>query len=155
MILASALSACGQDISDTTNIELVRTVMEHRLIWMQDSTQYNACRIHEQLGRPDNLSARLGPLGSRLLNQLDNPCAAPRPKGPVINLMSVTVEDSIGRVILFIIRGEFGHEEEYMLRMTPGGPPWAIEEVRLTGWTHYNPPPRLSPPLKERLEVRS
>jgi hypothetical protein len=146
-ILAISMSAFAQEGPDTIAIELLRTVMPHRLMWLRDSTLYNACQIYEKLGRPENLAERLGPHGGPLLNRQGDPCAGPRPRGSAINLSSITVEDSIARVVLYVIRGEFGHEEEYTLRTPPpGGPSWAIEEVRLSGWTHYNPPPRSAPP---------
>lgn len=145
-LCAAPMPGAAQETPDTAAISVVRAVMEHRIIWLQDPTLFNPCRLYEVLGRPDDLGRALGPRASRLLDQREEPCASPTLRAP-ITLLSVEVGDSIAAVQLSVTRGEYTYTEDYTLRKPEWRDWWGVSEIRMSGWGIYAlPPPRLSPP---------
>ena len=43
-LCAAPMPAAAQETPDTAAISVVRAVMEHRIIWLQDPTLFNPCR---------------------------------------------------------------------------------------------------------------
>lgn len=145
-LFAVPVPGAAQETPDTAAISVVRAVMEHRIIWLQDPTLFNPCHVFEATGRPDDLRRRLGPHASRLLDPREKPCASPTLRAP-ISLFSVEVGDSTAAVQLRVTRGEYAYTEDYTLRKPEWQDWWMVSEIRMSGWGQfYLPPPRLSPP---------
>ena len=60
-LCAAPVPGAAQETPDTAAISVVRAVMEHRIIWLQDPTLFNPCRLYEVLGGPDDLGRRSVP----------------------------------------------------------------------------------------------
>lgn len=144
-VLCSGHVASAQQAHADPAPDIVGEVMEYRLYWMGDSTQFNACRVYEHIGRPANFPAVLSVAARRLLDRPADPCGKGELPPRRVAIHSVTVGDSVARVSVFVLKGEKRHREDFRLRGGRSGP-WEVEEVTLSRHMYFSPPPPAARP---------
>lgn len=136
LLIALPRPARAQEKADSVALEVVRAMMERRVWWRIDTTEFIACSIYEKLGRPANLAERLGPVASSLLDSPVNPCDARTRSESDIALVSVAVADTTAEVILLVHRGANSYVEKCMMRLSERDG-WTLTEIRTSGWGAY------------------
>lgn len=143
-------TAGAQQASETGRIGAVNSVIEYRIVFMDDTTRFDACSVHRWMGRPDTLAAVLTRRSRRVVAPVEAPCerasAAPAQRpSRVVRVDSVAVADTTAHVFLTVFKGETRVFEKYDLRAYSPGPGWGINTVTLTGALRITPGSRRPP----------
>lgn len=139
ILLLASKTAIAQQVSHTTALDVIRTVMEHRLYWEQDTTKFSACQVFEYAGRPPDLTERLGSLAETFIGPVEgDPCANQETRSAGISIYGLSVEDSTVHLRLRIFKGEYAHVADYSLLPGRGVKPWRVHQVLLHGWTQFS-----------------
>jgi hypothetical protein len=152
LCLAATLCSTAVIAQAATNrgkIAAVNTVLDYRVVWMEDSTPFDPCTVYEAMGRPSNLGAALTRSAQRVVVAGAAPCsgAAQRPSR-IVRVDSVTLGDTLGRVFVTVWKGEKRLFETYNLRPISGGSAWGVRNVTQWGALRVYARPSGSVPRK-------
>lgn len=135
----SAGDAKGQGTTDERKVAAVNAVVDYRVVWMQDTTAFDACTVFVAMGRPANFPSVLAPQARRVVaSAAGDPCsegkalAGQRPSR-IVRVDSVALGDTIGTVVLTVRKGENRVLETYRLRPRSSGSEWGVRDVTLWG----------------------
>lgn len=132
MLFSTAVA--GQRATDPPRIAAVNTVIDYRVVWMEDTTRFDACMVYEAMGRPENLLAVLTRSARRVVTPGTEPCSGaprPAPQTPtrIVRVDSVALGDTLGRVFVTVWKGEKRVFETYHLNPISGGSQWGVRNV--------------------------
>lgn len=128
------------------NPQLIRaasSIMDYRLNWLEDSTQFSACAIYEATGRSASFPEGLAPGVLRGLDRVTEPCAEaehtpPHQNQRFIRVDSITIRGDTAYGFVTVQKGEQRFREEYtMARVLPDR--WGLAEVRATSFYREYP----------------
>jgi hypothetical protein len=155
--LLHGTSASAQGTPDSAKIAAVNTVIDYRVIWMEDSTPFDACSVYEGMGKPANFSSVLARPARRVVALDSEPCggapgAAVRRPSRVVRVDSVALGDTLGTVRVTVNKGEKRIIETYSLRRFPNRSGWGVRAVTLTGAlrVYASPLPPVTAPAPQR-----
>jgi hypothetical protein len=127
-------------------LAVVNAVLRFRLYWLEDRTQFDACSLYAQSGRPatflegipSDLRDLVGPVAGE-----GDPCAQTSagvdPPSRIVQVHSLTQQDTLAQVRLLVRKGDHSHIEDYTLRRTFTAQ-WDVADLRLWGRLYVAPP---------------
>lgn len=130
--------ASAQSTADAAKIAAVNTVIDYRVVWMEDPTPFDACSVFEGMGMPMNFSSVLTRQARQVVAVETEPCrsalggAVQRPSR-FVRIDSVALRDTVGSVVVTVRKGEKRIIETYALRRFSDGSGWGVRAVTLTG----------------------
>ncbi|HEX8450472.1 MAG TPA: hypothetical protein VF647_00175 [Longimicrobium sp.] len=155
--LATAFSAAdpmAQLTAEARRVGAVNAVVDYRVVWMQDTTAFDACTVFVAMGRPANFSAVLAPQARRVVASVaGDPCSegkalAGQHPSRIVRVDSVALGDTVGIVVLTVRKGENRVLETYRLRPRSSGLEWGVRDVTLWGALRVYARPSRSAPRK-------
>lgn len=134
-----ASDATAQTTANAGKVAAVNAAVDYRVVWMQDTTAFDACTVYVAMGRPANFAAVLSEPARRVVAPVaGDPCreeeGRPRRRpSRIVRVDSVTLGDTVGTVVLAVQKGENHLLETYRLRPRSSGPEWWVRDVTLWG----------------------
>lgn len=135
----SAGDAASQLTANARRVAAVNAVVDYRVVWMQDTTAFDACTVFVAMGRPASFPAVLTPQARRVVASVTgDPCSegkalAGQRRSRIVRVDSVALGDTVGTVVLTVRKGENRVLETYRLRPRSSGSEWGVRDVTLWG----------------------
>lgn len=124
--LQPGLAQAARVANSRDRASILESVLNHRLYWMGDSTQFDGCTFSAmQISESEASSLSRG-----IRRVISSRACGEQQPGSSIRVASVQTLDSVATVMLTITRGEYRYREEYLLAKRPRFGVWWIRSVK-------------------------